>query len=237
MAGIRNSFMILLGIVNISLFQACEGIFGGIYDNPGETSDKDFGFIEINENGLSGTIYVHTEDYKRWVYVNLTDKQIDSTRIENSSGEETPLNETSTLPSEWDFAIHRYDAKTNGGAVLETSMTSIDEIRNLTEIPEGNYGTDLHQTTDRIVIDMSGMMEGKLVYAKSDYSEILSRWLNVDTSQMPPIYTLSGKVYILRLGNGQHAALQLTDFKNAKNIKGYMTIKYVYPLESYIEAK
>ncbi len=234
MTKIKLAVMIVPGIMLCALFQACNGLFGHVYDEPEQNLSNEFGFVEVDEVRHTGTIYVHTEDYKRWVYVSFSACRIDSTEIVDESGDEIPLNEEGKFPSEWDVAIHRYDAKTNGGAVLETSMTSMDEVGSLTEIPQGDYVADLQQTTDRIVIDMSGMMEGKLTYAKSDYNPVLSKWLNVDTSQMPPLYTLSEKVYIVRLKNGLHAALQLTDFKNAKNVKGYMTVKYAYPLESCV---
>ena len=40
-------------------------------------------------------------------------------------------------------------------------------------------------TTDKIAIDMSGMMEGNIKYTEDYRNEILSGWLNVDTSSMP----------------------------------------------------
>ena len=134
------------------------------------------------------------------------------------------------MPGEWDIAIHRYEAKTNGGAVLETSYTSIDELLNADGIPTGEYTEDI-ETTDRITIDMSDMMNGNILYAKSPYNEVLSRWLDVDTSTMPPIYTMSNKIYILRLEDGTHAAIHLLNYMNEKKVKGHMTFEYLYPLE------
>lgn len=227
--------IIMQGMIGIS-FSACNGILEDIYDNTKtDVSTNGFGFIEINEDSHSGTIYVHTEDYKKWIYVSLLHHSVDSTFIENESGEETPLGESGKLPENWDFAIHRYDVKTNGGAVLETSMTHMDEVTKLTALPQGEYEEDLKQTTDKIAIDMSGMMEGVLKYARSDFNAVLSKWIDVDKSQMPPIYTLSGYVYMLRLSDGSHAALLLEDFKNAKNVKGYMKVKYIYPVERVIK--
>lgn len=48
---------------------------------------------------------------------------------------------------------------------------------------------------------------------------------------MPPIYTLSGKIYLLRLSDGTYAALRLSDFMNDAAVKGFMTIDYLYPVE------
>lgn len=84
-------------------------------------------------------------------------------------------------------------------------------------------------TTDRITIDMSQMMDGIIVYAEDYYNPCLSRWLDVDTSTMPPVYTLSGRVYLLRLADGTYAALRLTNFMDDAAVKGVMTIDYLYP--------
>lgn len=48
---------------------------------------------------------------------------------------------------------------------------------------------------------------------------------------MPPIYTPSNKVYLLRMEDGTMAAIRLTSYMNAKGAKGYMTFDYLYPYE------
>ena len=80
-------------------------------------------------------------------------------------------------------------------------------------------------------IDMSGMMDGNIVYMESYYNEELSKWLNVDKSNMPPTYTLSNKVYMVKLKDGTYAAVRLTNYMNASGVKGFMTIDYIYPFE------
>ena len=78
---------------------------------------------------------------------------------------------------------------------------------------------------------MSGMMDGNIVYMESYYNEELSKWLNVDKSNMPPTYTLSNKVYMVKLKDGTYAAVRLTNYMNASGVKGFMTIDYIYPCE------
>ena len=75
------------------------------------------------------------------------------------------------------------------------------------------------------------MMDGYLSYAESFYNAELSTWLDVDKSTMPPIYTLSGKIYIIALSDGNNIAVKLSDYMNADGVKGYMTIEYIYPFE------
>ena len=45
------------------------------------------------------------------------------------------------------------------------------------------------------------------------------------------VYTLSGKVYLIRLADGTFAALRLTNFMNDAAVKGFMTIDYLYPVQ------
>lgn len=75
------------------------------------------------------------------------------------------------------------------------------------------------------------MMDGIILYAEDYWNPCLSRWLDVDTSTMPPIYTLSGRVYLLRLTDGTFAALRLRNFMDDTAVKGYMTIDYLYPVQ------
>jgi hypothetical protein len=129
-------------------------------------------------------------------------------------------------PASWDIALHRYDAKTNGGAAVETTYSDFQALAadGLT-----GYVADTW-TTEQIAIDMSTMMDGYLTYTESDYNEELSKWLDVDTSNMPPTYTLSNKIYVVQLEDGTRAALKLDNYMDAAGIKGVLTIRYIYPL-------
>lgn len=214
----------LLGAMLASL-SACDGIFDGIYDTPSTTLE--YG-INPNADGVTGTLLINATDYTRWTYIDFHAETVDSTRITGEDGTEVPMAEGGSLPDSWDIAIHRYDVKTNGGAVLETSFTSMDAMLLATGIPEGQYVAD---TEAEITIDMSGMIDGNILYATSSYNAELAKWLDVDTSTMPPIYTLSYKVYVVRLADGTHVALRLSAFRNEQNTSGHLTIEYAYPLE------
>ena len=201
---------------------SCNGIFEGIYDQPAVTAD--FGFTKVEQATSSGTIYLDATSYTRWNYIDFETFTLDTTAIAEDGSE------TGDVAEGWDFAVHRYDVKTNGGRVIETSFTSIDELLASGSLPAGTYVEDIW-TEDRVTIDMSRMMDGIIIYAPSWYNPELSKWLNVDTSTMPPIYTMSGKVYVLITAEGKAAAIQLTNYMNDSKVKGFMTIDYVYPLE------
>lgn len=126
----------------------------------------------------------------------------------------------------WDIAIHRYDVKTNGGSGVETSTTEIDK---LTLIPADGYIADAE--IDTIMIDNTNMMKGKIGYATGYVNQTLSKWMNVDTNNMPPTYTMSGKVYVLKTAAGKYAVIKFTDFTNDSNVKGHITFDYIFPAE------
>ena len=194
-------------------------MFSSVYDDPSEDEVKEFGFIEIDQTTNSGVIYIDAQSYTKWVYINFKDYTADSLHIEDNM----------TEPTNWDFAVHRYDTKTNEASVLETGFTGLSTLKNSGKIPEGTYVDDIWTTTT-IAIDMSGMMENNIKYLESNYNKELSKWLNVDKSNMPPTYTMSNKVYVLKLKDNTYAAVRLRNFMNASAVKGFMTIEYIYPL-------
>lgn len=196
---------------------SCHGIFGGIYDEPVEETSDGFGFIKINEATRTGTIYIDASDYTKWNYISLKDKKVVTALYDEQQ------------PENWDFAVHRYDAKTNTASVFETEYYDLTDISSVSKFSGADFIAD-EWTTNKITIDMSQMMEGIIKYAEDFYNPCLSKWLNVDTSSMPPVYTLSEKVYILKLQDGTFAALKLSNFMNTSGIKGFMTIDYLYPV-------
>ena len=205
------------GVTAVLSLSSCHGIFGGIYDEPIEETSDGFGFIKINETTRTGTIYIDASDYTKWNYISLKDKKVVTALYDEQQ------------PENWDFAVHRYDAKTNSASVFETEYYDLTDISSVSKFSGADFIAD-EWTTNKITIDMSQMMEGIIKYAEDFYNPCLSKWLNVDTSSMPPVYTLSEKVYILKLQDGTFAALKLSDFMNTSGIKGFMTIDYLYPV-------
>ena len=202
---------------SLMAFPSCNGILEDIYDEP----QKDlYGFKEVATSEKIGTIYVNSSEYTRWIYMDFHRAEIDSAKIVNG-GEE--------YVGEWDIAVHRWDTKTNEGRVMETSYTDLNDLVKAQTMPEGIFVADL-ETDSTIIIDTSQMVDGIIGYTKGKVNPVLSQWLNVDTSTMPPIYTLNNKVYVIELKDGTKAAVQLSNYMNAAYTKGYLTINYVYPL-------
>lgn len=214
----KQAGLFLSGATLLLSLPACNGIFEGIYDMPTSGTGNEYGFILIDEGTRTGRIYIDATDYTEWHYVDLHGKQVTT----------TPVGEAA--PETWDFAVHRYDTKTNGGTVWESATEEFGSLPAPETVPDGEFVAD-EWTTDRITVDMSQMMDGIILYAEDYWNPCLSRWLDVDTSTMPPIYTLSGRVYLLRLTDGTFAALRLRNFMDDAAVKGYMTIDYLYPVQ------
>ncbi len=169
--------------------------------------------------------YVDATSYTQWVYLNL----------EDGSCVALAYNDSTDIPEEWTFALHRYDCKTNAGAAMETAFGSLEEMeeamRQGTFSPEnGQYVQD---SPDSIYIDLSQMLDSVLVYAPSMVNKELSKWLDVDISGMPPIYTPSHKVYVIRTKEDEYVAVLFTSFSNPYyyDAKGYISFSYIYPLD------
>jgi len=188
-----------------------------IYDDP-----ADMPVVE-KENSYS---YIDCTDYKTWVYLNLEDGSQTAVAYDN----------VADIPSQWTFAMHRYDCKTNGGSAYETTFSSLDELTaaisaGTFSIPDASAFTE--DEDSKVTIDMSHMMEGYLDYADSKVNKTLARWLDVDTSNMPPNYTPSDKVYLIRTATGEVAAVRFTAYSNPQqyNTKGYISFDYIFPLQ------
>ncbi len=214
----KQTGLCLSGAALLMSLTACNGILEGIYDTPSSGTGSEYGFILVDEGARTGRIYIDATDYTEWHYVDLHGKLVTTAAV------------GAAAPETWDFAVHRYDTKTNGGTVWESQAGSFDALPAPESVSEEQWTED-EWTTDRITVDMSQMMDGVILYAEDYWNPCLSRWLDVDTSTMPPIYTLSGKVYLLRLSDSTFAALRLVNFMNDAAVKGYMTIDYLYPVE------
>lgn len=198
------------------LLPSCNDVLGNLYDEPNTSSE--YGFVKSCTNAEAGVIYINSSDFKMWTYIDF----------ENNSIYTLPVDDTSSL--RWDFAVHRYDTKTNNSKVIQTTLTDINQAR-VWEKDENTLEVGDILTSDKIITDLSTMLDGYVSYTDSYYNPELSKWLNLDINTMPPSYTLSGRVYIIIREDGERAAVKLSDFMNSDGAKGYMSIQYIYPLQ------
>lgn len=152
---------------------------------------------------------VDVSAYDQWVYLSF------------ESGVPRALNVEKDEPAQWDIALHRGDVKTNKGAALKSNATSLSA---LSELPADEFTPDI---TDSIAVDMSGMMQGIVIYKESEINPVLSSW--VSRSGMPPVYTVSKNVYVVRTQEGKYAKLKFSSFTSSDDKSGFATFSYVYP--------
>ncbi len=218
----RNKPFIMLGIaLFMGLFPACD-MLEDVYDG---TAD---GGTDTKEETLrEGQYYIDATNYAQWVYINL---HTPTPVITTATISLDDLTETGT-PEQWDIAQHRYDVKTNGATVLMTPYHSIAELE-AAGLPQDGQWVEDEESETSITVDMSHMMEGFLTYAPGHKNKEIGKWVDVDTSTMPPNYTMHDNVMILHLSDGTYAALQLANFMSTDRYqtKGWMTVNYKYPI-------
>lgn len=125
---------------------------------------------------------------------------------------------------DWDIAIHRYDVKTNQGSAQATTEKELSAV---TVLPAGGFVADVK--TDSLIYDMSGMTNNAVGYATAHINEILTQWVRRDG--MPPVFTLSGLVYLVKTKSGEYAKIKFTDYTDDENVNGHITFAYVYPFQ------
>lgn len=175
--------------------------------------------------------------YDQWTYVNLKTGAMETHPDANewiySNGETRPAQKPEEVNIDWHIAVHRYEIKTNEGAVFDTKSTDMDAFSSL---PEGNYQTDeIITNKDKeypITTDLSKMAERNVGYAKAaTINRVLCSWVTKKaTGSMPPtLYTPTGHIFVLKCKDGSWAKLQFTTAGNTTNGKsGFLTFNYQF---------
>ena len=81
----------------------------------------------------------------------------------------------------------------------------------------------------KVITDLSGMMSGNIKSCPSYVNDVVGRWIT--SSGMPPTYTTSDKVYVIRLSDDSYAAIHFDSYMDNEGTKGYITCSYEYPLK------
>lgn len=174
-------------------------------------------------------------DHGKWYYINLKTQEVEShpvpgNWVNGDTGEVLSTHPDEEVTIDWQLAIHRYEMRTNGGAVAETGYTDIDAVMTLpadgyVQDEEIDYNDGLALLTDR-----SQMGNGIVGYAeKTTINRTLCGWTErIPQPGMPPVlYVPTQKVFVLRCQDGTHILLQFTDAGNtATGTSGYLTFNY-----------
>ncbi len=161
-----------------------------------------------------GEFTINATKYDEWTYISLSSGKQEVVKIVDGECDEPDF--------DWDIAIHRYDIKTNKGLAIATNKNNLEDV---VELPSGDFEADVK---DSVIVDLSQMMEGIVVYAESEVNPVLNTWLERDMSVMPPLYTLSNLVYVLKTKNDLYIKLLFTDYTDENENKGFVTFKYEF---------
>lgn len=234
----------LLCLVVPLLLAGCEGILDGIYDDPQPIVARE------------GQIVVDASNWGTWHYIDfnrpdtILSHPIPTTLTGETDGKagqylywfdvwgegirknefrEFTSCDAQRDPEEWSIAVHRGNVRTNGGEVLETSYSSMDELP-VTSEPFRNMRFTPDEWSENEVWDSQEQMLLCLIPSQGiNVNKVLSSWLTMDIPPMPPAFTRNPHVFILRLKDGTYAALQLANYVSPNGVKCYLTINYKYP--------
>ncbi|AEA20432.1 HmuY family protein [Prevotella denticola] len=132
-------------------------------------------------------------------------------------------------PPSWSIAFHRNNVRTNGGAVLETNYKSMSELpKSSIDFLGATFQPD-EWSENEVWADQSQMLQSLIGCQGIKINKVLSTWLRLDIPPMPPAFTMNSHVFIIRMKNGNYAAVQLENYMNAEGAKCWLTINYKYP--------
>lgn len=245
----------LLFVVGSILFSACNGLFDNIYDAPPPAQKAvEYGFQNYDANTHRGRIFLDVGSYKDWVYVDFPSRTTAQRKIPTqltgtwdgisaisyqhvtwpSYFRTDSIIRTDTMPhpEAWTLAFHHYDVATHDGAALVTPFTTLDQL----PLQGAERDALLAQTFTpdslthhQAYFDLTGIFTYYIGYQHAAFNPVLSTWMDMDVKNPPPRYTLSQRVYLLRLHDGSVAALHFPSHVNASGQKGYVTVDYIWP--------
>ena len=157
--------------------------------------------------------FIDVSSYSDWIYFSF------------SKGEVVEITDyQSSL--DWDIAFHRGDIRTNGGVsgigASEVINSNEKDWEKVSKAPDFGYSKD---EIGLITISFTG--EG-VIEEEQPYSPVLSTWLEIDTSNPPPVYIISNWIYVTKTSDGKYVKLQIFDNKNEKDKAGYVSFRYLY---------
>lgn len=132
-------------------------------------------------------------------------------------------------PANWDLAFHRQNVRTNGGSVLETNYTSFDELPASSATFTGAEFTPDEWSEKDVWADESQMLLSLIGCQGININKPLSSMLVVNIPPMPPSYDINNHIFLIKLKNGNMAAIQLQNYMNSAGKACYLTINYKYP--------
>lgn len=237
--------------VALTLLTACEGLFHDIYDNNKirENVESKEGQFYVDASSWTHWYYIDfkklgTNEFK------LVEMSIPTDEVSNSKeksgiytywydvyGKGITNNEYRSFtptapqpePEQWDIAIHRHNVRTNGGAVFETSYTSIADLPESSSAFANAQFTNDEWNENWVWTVQDKMLLGFIGNQGIKINNVLSSWIKIDLPPIPPAFTMNNHVFIIRMADGTYAALQLENYQSTSGKKCCFTVNYKYP--------
>lgn len=149
--------------------------------------------------------------------------------IENNEFREFVPCDPQAEPAEWSIAVHRNNVRTNGGAVYETGYTSFEQLPESSEAFAGEAFAEDAWSETEVWCSQERMLLSLVPSQGICVNPVLSSWLKMEIPPMPPMFVHNNHVFILHLGDGTYAALQLENYMSPSGEKCWLTINYKYP--------
>ena len=247
-----NHLKMTVAGLGMLMLTACNGIFDDIYDEPEEIVPAK-GQIVMNATSWTDWYYIDLPHLQK-----LTEAGDEAALLKaQTEFEAYPIPMTATGEKDESEAGHAaatagrkagqymywfdvfgegirkntftYFVRTNGGAVLETSYTSMDQLPETSEAFHNKQFTEDEWSENEVWDSQEQMLLGSVPSQGIAINKVLSSWLSMEIPPMPPSFSLNNHVFILRLKDGTYAAIQLENYLSPKGVKCWMTINYKYP--------
>jgi len=160
------------------------------------------------------TVQIDARSYADWVYFSFEKGEVVSV---DPAGFSSDLN--------WDIAFHRNDVRLNcglsgkgAGGALKTTVKTLADI---STAPTSGYAVDAKKS-----IMTKFTLPVPVFEDQPANTEI--NWLNVDTSNPPPVYTLFDDVYVIKTAQGKYAKIKFKNYLSDKNETMIITLEYAY---------
>ncbi len=160
------------------------------------------------------TAKIDARSYSDWVYFSFekgTVVEVDKANFNKSL--------------DWDIAFHRNDVRLNCGASGQGAGGAVKmQAKSLAEVstaPASGYVVD---ATKSIMVKFTlpvPLFEDQPANAGIE-------WLNVDTSNPPPVYTLYDNVYVIKTAAGKYAKVKFANYLSDKNETMVVSLDYAY---------
>ena len=164
------------------------------------------------------TVQLDASSSKKWTYFSFATGQ--AVTVDNDGIKDVPKG------LGWDIAFCRFYTRTNSGesnsdkngkgGVFMSEVKSMEQA----QIPED----------DKFIIDEVGKLDPAMDIIVTSHNKELQKWLDLDMSKMPPIFSIKNKVFIIRCADGKtYAKVKFLGFENNEAKRVYPKFEYEYP--------